>query len=340
MTDPQIILTYSRGRGIVAIPHGTRYKAAHQLLTSCGFREDESGVHHLPDGEPDLARDRVASLVRLSKFYRAEVTTGSRQFIGDTAGDIAALLPGEWKARVEIYSNPHWQEDLVPWLWDSGELARVVRHERVPCAAALTDTASETTLLLIERPDREAGYLVGALSPEFFEEGHGDRHAPPGIAVLGSAASAARAITDHYLPAYRRAVHDRRLACVAEALDRIRTEHDDQSTGTAPEHDDIGAPVPEERTARLPGRVWEEFRSVLRHAPPLLDRCRSSAPEGSPEDRVLARLVDALVDVESLDGGTSSKPPVPDAPLRSAVDTWLTHGETFLRRARAAAPPT
>ncbi|MEU9288330.1 hypothetical protein AB0D57_27425 [Streptomyces sp. NPDC048275] len=79
---------------------------------------------------------------------------------------LARLLPGQWRASVEIYSHHAWQEDLVPWIWDSGELGRALQSERVPYAATLTDTVQGTTLLFIERPGRQLDYLVGAFAPE------------------------------------------------------------------------------------------------------------------------------------------------------------------------------
>src|SRR5690606_13611222 len=71
-------------------------------------------------------------------------TQSSRQFIGDAARDLARLLPGQWHTSIEIYSHPAWQEDLVPWIWDSGELGRILQNERVPYAATLTDTVQGT----------------------------------------------------------------------------------------------------------------------------------------------------------------------------------------------------
>jgi hypothetical protein len=221
-----MVLAYSRDAGIVAIPSGTKYEAARTALETSGFQRGDAGVYRLQADDPDASRATVADLVRSAETHGVQVTTSSRRFIGDAARDIARVLPGQWDTQVEQYCHPVWQEDLVPHLWDSGELGRAVQSERIPYAATLTDTASGTTLLLIERPGRQLHYLVGAFAPEPFGEGYGDPHAPRSIVLPPFPGRAAQEITGRYLPAYDRAVHARRIATVAGALDRIRTEHD------------------------------------------------------------------------------------------------------------------
>ncbi|MBN3933218.1 hypothetical protein IQ279_27055 [Streptomyces verrucosisporus] len=341
MADTRIILAYRRGDGIVATAHGERYKAAHQALAASGFRRGDDWVHHLPSTGQDISRITVADLIRHARTRGVEVTTSSRRFLGDTAQDIAGLLPGRWDTRVELYSHPVWQGDLVPWLWDGGELAHAVQHEPIPYAATLTDAVSGATLLLVEHPGRRLGYLVGALAPESFEGGHGDQRAPHSIVLPPFADRAALVITERYLPAYERAVHARRLAAVTEALDRIRAEHDIWTTTTSGRYSEATSP---DTTAlgkaaeTFLNRVRAEFLGVMQHAPALLDRCRPPAT-GRPEDaRILARLADTLIDAESVDEDTSLTRLERNARLWPAIDTWLTHSEPFLRQARAAAP--
>ncbi|MFC9504349.1 hypothetical protein [Streptomyces sp. NPDC057002] len=163
MAEAQIVLSHSRESGIVAAASGERLLWAHTALVESGFQRDDAGVWHLPaDGNGTT----VVDLVRCARRHRTSVHTSSRPFIGDAARDLARLQPGQWHASVEIYSHPAWQEDLVPCLWDSGELGRAVQSERIPCAALLTGTAQGTTLLFIERPGRQLDYLVGAFAPE------------------------------------------------------------------------------------------------------------------------------------------------------------------------------
>ncbi|MFB7325158.1 hypothetical protein [Streptomyces sp. NPDC056190] len=95
MADAQITLAYGRDTGIVAIGHGERYKAAHQALAASGFRRGDDWVYHLPNADEDASRATVADLIRHATAHGVEVTTSSRRFIGDTARDIARLLPGQ-----------------------------------------------------------------------------------------------------------------------------------------------------------------------------------------------------------------------------------------------------
>ncbi|MFC9545820.1 hypothetical protein ACFTXK_14420 [Streptomyces sp. NPDC056956] len=342
MADAQIILAYGRDTGIVAIGHGERYKAAHEALASSGFRRGDDWVFHLPGVDEDSSRATVANLVRHATAHGAEVVTSSQRFIGDTARDIARLLPGQWNARIELYSHPVWQQDLVPWLWDSGELVRAVQTQRIPYAATLTDTAG-TTLLLVERPGHQLGYLVGAFAPEPFEEGHGDPHAPHSIALPPFAGRAARGIADRFLPAYERSVHARRIATVAEALDRIHAEQNVWAAAVASDRYRNAPPLGDTALGQAAetflNRAWAEFFAIVQHAPVLLDRCRPAATIWPGDARVLTELADALTDAEDLDRDASLTRTERDARLWAVLGTWLTHSEPFLRQARAATPP-
>ncbi|MCZ0974326.1 hypothetical protein O1L55_29960 [Streptomyces albulus] len=276
MADAQIILAYSRDAGIVAIASGTKYQAAQGALQGSGFHRDAAGVYRLQAEDPDASRTTVTGLVRSAKAYGVTVTTSTRRFIGDTVRDIAGLLPGNWETQVELYCHPVWQEDLVPWLWDSGELGRVVQSDRIPYAATLTESASGTTLLLVERPGHQLDYLVGVFTPEPFDEGYGEPHAPRSIVLPPFPGRAARAITDRYLPAYDRAVHARRIAAAAGALDRIRTEHDTWSAMVASNRYSDATPLDIDAlgaaTAQFLDGAWRDFLTVVDHAPALLDR--------------------------------------------------------------------
>ncbi|MGQ5593998.1 hypothetical protein ACUJ8N_07220 [Streptomyces sp. ESR1.13] len=117
MAEAQIVLSHSRESGIVAIASDEQYPWAHTALAESGFQRDDDGVWHLPAGGTHTT---VVDLVTCAKRHRASVHTSSRGFIGDAARDLARLLPGQWHASVEVYAHPAWQEDLVPWIWDSG----------------------------------------------------------------------------------------------------------------------------------------------------------------------------------------------------------------------------
>lgn len=106
MADAHIVLAYSRDAGIVAIAGGEQYPWAHTALEESGFRRGEAGVYRLPADDADASRATVAGLIICAERHRTSVSTSSRRFIGDAARDIARLLPGQWSAAVEIYSQP------------------------------------------------------------------------------------------------------------------------------------------------------------------------------------------------------------------------------------------
>ncbi|MFE5162958.1 hypothetical protein ACFRNT_31525 [Streptomyces sp. NPDC056697] len=343
MAEAQIILSHSRDSGIVAIASGEQYPWAHTALAESGFRRDDDGVYHPP---ADGNRTTVVNLVTCAKRHRTSVHTSSRRFIGDAARDLARQLLGQWNTSVEIYSHPAWQEDLVPWIWDSGELGRALQSERIPYAATLTDTVQGTTLLFVERPGHQLDYLIGAFAPEGLEEGYGDPHAPRGIVLPPSPCPAAQAITDQYLPAYDRAVYARKIAAVADALDRIRTEHHTWTTmvasGPYGDTTPLGIDALGTASARLLDNAWGDFLTVMDHAPALLKRCRPAATQWPGDTDALAQLAAAMSDAETvreeLARGTLLTRTERITRTWPAIETWLAHGERFLRQARAANP--
>ncbi|MEV6807769.1 hypothetical protein [Streptomyces sp. NPDC051132] len=345
MADAQITLTYSRNVGVVAIATGKHYESAEEVLSDTGFRWGEAGAYRLPDADETAVRKALGRLVQSARASGIEVAASSRRFIGDAARDIARLLPGQWDTQVEIYSHPVWREDLIPYLWDSGELVHAVRAARIPYAATLTNRACDTTLLLTERPGHRFGYLVGAIAPEAFGEVDGSSRAPRSIIVPPLPGPATQAITDRYLPAYERVVHERRITVVAEALGLIRSEldarHEPRSIaetgGVLPA--DSGSSATE--AGAFLDRAWREFLTVLDHAPVLLERCRPAASFWPQDAEALGRLAAALLTAQEtrddLNNGVLSRA---DHHQRAwpVIATWLTHSDSFLRQARAAAP--
>ncbi|MEV6513926.1 hypothetical protein AB0M61_48510 [Streptomyces sp. NPDC051642] len=343
MAEAQIILAHSRESGIVAIASGEQYPWAHTVLAESGFRRDDEGVYHLPvDGNGTT----VVDLVRCAKRHRTTVRMSSRRFIGDAARDLARQLPGQWNTSVEIYSHPAYQEDLVPWIWDSGELGRALQSERIPYAATLTDTVQGTMLLLVERPGSQLDYLVGAFGPEGLAEGYGDPHAPRSIVLPPFPGLAARALADRYLPSYEQAVHARRTAAIAAVLGGIRSEHNSwramiasgrSSDATPQGHATLGA-----ATEEFLDHSWRRFLTVVDCAPTLIARCRPASSPWPDDAATLTRLTDVLSDAETLLDEVVHGSSVPsqerNARAWPAIQTWLTDGEIFLRQARVSAP--
>lgn len=262
---------------------------------------NDDGVWHLPAGG---TRTTVVDLVTCAKRHRASVHTSSRRFIGDAARDLARLLPGQWHSSVEIYAHKVWQEDLVSWIWYSGELGRAVHSERIPYAALLTDAAQGTTLLFLERPGRQLDYLVGAFSPEELEGGYGDPHAPGSVVLPPIPGRAAQALTDRYLPAYKQAVHARQTAAIAAVLGDIRSEHDTwqamNASGRYSDATPLSAAALGASTELFLDHAWRRFLTVVDHAPTLLERCRPANSPWSDDAAALSRLADAVIDAEAL----------------------------------------
>ncbi|MFD5972793.1 hypothetical protein [Streptomyces bacillaris] len=343
MAEAQIILSHSRESGIVAIASSEQYPWAHTALTESGFQRADDGVWHLP---ADGTQTTVVDLVTCAKRHRTSVHTSSRRYIGDAARDLARLLPGQWHASVEIYAHPAWQEDLVPWIWDSGELGRAFQSERIPYAAVLTDAAQGTTLLFVERPGHHLGYLVGAFSPEGLEGGYGDPHAPPSIVLPPFPGRAAQALTDRYLPAYEQAVHARQTAAIAGVLADIRSEHDAwqamNASGSYSDATPLSAAALGASTELFLDHAWRRFLTVVDHAPTLLDRCRPANSPWPDDASALSRLADAVSDAEALLDEIVHGDAVPEQERRArawpAIETWLTDGDAFLRQARLSAP--
>ncbi|MCZ0997565.1 hypothetical protein O1M63_04505 [Streptomyces mirabilis] len=176
----QITVAYSRHfDGLIAIAHGEKWPWAHTALEQTGFTKRDDGSFHTPGDSVPAA---MAKLLPIARRHRATVQVSGRPYLGDVADQIAARLPGRWTAQVEIYSNPLWQEDLLPYLWDRGDLARAVKDRLVPYAAKLDSDTGIELLLTEHSPDPEHGYLIGALaSYEEFEDSYDNPHAPASI---------------------------------------------------------------------------------------------------------------------------------------------------------------
>ncbi|MFE0680548.1 hypothetical protein ACFW17_07060 [Streptomyces sp. NPDC058961] len=341
MAEAQIILSSSRESGVVAVASGEQYPLAYTALRECGFQLNSDGVWSLPAE----AQSALAGLLTCAKRHHTSVHMGKGAFIGDTALDLAHQLPGQWEASVEIYPHPAGQEDLVPWVWDSGELGRAVQSERIPCAAFLTDVVQGTTLLLIDRPGNQLDYLVGAFAPEGLDVGYGDPYAPRSVVLPPSPGQAAQILADRYLPSYEQAIHAHQNADIASALGYIRSEHRTWQTlsasGRFSDATPLSAAAFGTSTQMFLDHAWHRFLVVIDHAPTLLDRCRPDRSPWPDDAAALSRLADAVADakalVDEIRGGQVSKA---ERRNRSwlAIKTWLTDGEVFLRQARVSAP--
>ncbi|WP_434595843.1 hypothetical protein [Streptomyces sp. A5-4] len=364
MTNPptaEIILSTSHTHGLVAIAAGEEFLQARDALQEAGFSRLPGGAFAAPLSEAQEARDTASALVHRAHEHGASITTSSRPYLGDTGQEIAARLPGTWSAKVEIYPRKHWQEDIVGSLWDSGDLLKAMLDVHIPCAVVLNNQAG-TELMLIERPGHASGYLVGAFATEEYDDNWDEPNAPRSIPLPAATDLAARAVAHTFLPAYRRALHHRRLDTVMTALDRIRPEH--ETLQAVKESGRFSEGVPLANSRLLPemerafaDHAWLSFRDVLQHAPLLLSRCRPTASPWPQDAAAMARLRDALAgsqdawaDFNDLRTELYSIPAVLPAhewsQVRStlgtavlpAIETWLADSEAFERQARAAVP--
>ncbi|MEV7196903.1 hypothetical protein AB0N81_34645 [Streptomyces sp. NPDC093510] len=351
----QIILSTSRADGLVAVPYGEEHLRAAHALEDAGFQRIPGGAFAAPLTDPAATRQMASVLVHRAHECGATITTSPRPFLGDFGEDLAARLPGAWSARLELYYNPVVQEDLIGPLWDRGNLCQAVLHDAVPGAVVLTNGAG-TELLLIERPGHGGGYLLGAFAPEGYDDNWEEPNAPRSIVLPGEPDLAARAVTTTFLPAYSRALHQRRLDTVLSALERIRAEYETLQAIKASGRYSDGIPLADSRMLPEMERTfadyaWLSFRDVLEHAPVLLSRCRPAMTPWPEDAAALDCLRSALADSQetrdedqelrgallSVGGWKQARSRFGLAAL-PAIETWLAEGEAFERQARAAVP--
>ncbi|KUM99905.1 hypothetical protein AQI95_35910 [Streptomyces yokosukanensis] len=309
-------------------------------------------------GSREAAHHTLRNLIRTAHRHQTSVTITPRRYLGDVAEEIAAHLPGSWSAEISIHSHPAWQHDLIPLLWDDGELLRAVEDQRAPYAAVLSN-GEGVELLLVERPGHPSDYLVGAFASEGFDDNTNEPIVPRSIAIPGDHQLVAAAIAERFLPAYHQALHARRLDTVAYALDTLREEYETLATmeesgrySDATLLDPAELPHLEKQFADL---AQYKLRNHLIHAPHLLEQCRPDQTPW-PEDAValdrirnaISQWQDAFVEwrlfvppgllATASDEAKAQAKTRRDARLRPVIEIWIADGETFLRQARAAAP--
>ncbi|WUH90368.1 hypothetical protein OG900_09805 [Streptomyces sp. NBC_00433] len=360
----RITLAFSTRVGIVAVTSGTRYQEADTLLTTAGFTRREDGTSTLSTADADTARRALTALTRLTADQDMTLTASSRAWLGDTATRIAALLPGQWHTRIEVYALPVWQADLDGTLWDAGALATALRSDRVPHAAVLADGRG-TELLMADRPGHSDELLIGAfVHADLLPPPREDPGGPHSITTTTDPAIAAHAITGRLLPAYRAAVYQRRAQEVATHLAHalntgtarppVRGEgHAEVNPGPEPDANDRD---------RLEHRhredTWSDFLPFLVHGQALLDHLQTALLTRE-EHAALAGLREALRHGENVrDSWTAAlryTPVRPDLPPADetyaeavaarnaqagpALAAWLEHGPALVDLAHRH-PPT
>ncbi|KUH38572.1 MULTISPECIES: hypothetical protein [Streptomyces] len=323
--DAEIILSTSASVGLVAIPVGEQYRWADTaLLVTNGFERHNNGVHVLR--ELKAMPQVMPALARAARQHRVVLTASPRPYLGDYAHELVTHLPGTWRAKVEVYAHPVWQEDWMPLLWDSGELTEAMEHRRIPYGAVLSDGAG-TELLLIEHPGSARAYLLGACATSTFDDNYQNPYAPKSVTLPAFARLATSQVATEFLPAYERALHERLLAAVEAGHARLHEIHRSQGGGDVTSQNLEGATT--------------IFRRLRPHAAHLLDRARR-APVSNPEDSVVLDRLRSLLNPAGTSGNPRPSVFVPPRPLTPAsadeVDQWLADGPTLLKHARTARP--
>ncbi|MFD9793337.1 hypothetical protein ACFWXK_20585 [Streptomyces sp. NPDC059070] len=319
----------------MALAVGERYPWANTVLrTTAGFERIAAGIYALPD--LSTVQQVLPALAHAAARHRTTLLPHARPYLGDYASAVAARLPGTWTATIEVYAHPVWQEDLVPVLWDSGELARTVQQSRIPYAALLSNDAG-TSLLLTEHPRSTRQYLLGAFASDGFDDNSDDPHAPAAVALPGDAAQAAAVVAGQFLPAYERAVHQRLLATVEKAHARLDELHAAwlamDTSGRASDGTPAHPALLAELTHQYLAESAREFRLLRPFATQLLNRLHTA-------ESADAVALDRLRGLLSVGPSSRSAPPrLPAASAEEEVRRWRADAPVLLRQARAATPP-
>ncbi len=336
----QIILAVSPADGLVAVPLGEQYRWANTALQlTPGFERRPDGTYALRD--MDTAAPILRALADTARRHRVHLFGGPRPYLGDYATALADALPGTWTVKVEVYAHPLWQEDLVPLLWDAGELIDCVEHVRIPYAAQLTNGAG-TKLLLVERPGSAHEYLLGAFASGTFDDNYADPHAPTSVVLPSEAAHAASLVAGRFLPAYELAVHERLLAAVEVAHGRLEELHATwtaiqqsgrYSDGTLLDPATLGHT--EQQYLEESSAEWRRLRP---HAAELLTRMRpvTGAEDSASLDR-LHQLLHPGAASSTWPAPASSRAALPPG-TAEALRRWRTDAPALLRQARATRP--
>ncbi|MEW1633581.1 hypothetical protein AB0469_05870 [Streptomyces sp. NPDC093801] len=336
----QIILALSPAGGLVAVALGEQYRWAETALQlTPGFERRPDGTYALRD--VDTAAPILRALADAARRHRVHLFGGPRTYLGDYATALADRLPGEWTVKVEVYAHPVWQEDLVPLLWDAGELIDSVEHARIPYAAELTNGVG-INLLLVERPGSADEYLLGTFASATFDDNYADPHAPSAIVLPADMAHAVGLVTGTFLPAYEQAVHDRLLAAVEAAHGRLEELHAAwtaiQQSGRCTDGIRLDPAALGHTEQQYLEESFVEWRRLRPHAAELLSRTRPSA---ATEDTV---SLDRLSQLLPPDAAVSSWPAAPSSPAALAPGTaeslrrWRADAPALLRQARASRP--
>ncbi|MFJ9789408.1 hypothetical protein [Streptomyces globosus] len=335
----QIILALSPADGLVAVPLGEQYRWAHTALQlTPGFERRPDGTYALRN--VDTAEPILRALADTARRHRVLLFGGARPYLGDYATALTNGLPGTWTVKIEVYAHPVWQEDLVPLLWDAGELIDSVVHSRISYAAQLTNGAG-TELLLVERPGSADEYLLGAFASGTFDDNYAEPHAPSSVVLPSDAAHAAGLVTGAFLPAYEQAVHERLLTAVEAAHGRLEELLAEWTAIQQSGRYSNGSRLDPATLGHTEQQYLEEssveWRRLRPHAAELLSRVHPVA--GAEDSASLGRLhqllhPDAAASWPAPPSSPADLPPGTSETLRR----WRTDAPVLLRQARAARP--
>ncbi|MFF5488549.1 hypothetical protein [Streptomyces virginiae] len=289
----------------------------------------------------ESAKPNLLALAENARRHRVLLFGSARPYLGDYATALADGLPGTWTVKVEVYAHPVWQEDLVPLLWDAGELIDSVEHIRIPYAAQLANGAG-TELLLVERPGSAHEYLLGAFVSTTFDDNYADPHAPSSVVLPPDAAHAARLVTGTFLPAYEQAVHERLLVAVEAAHGRLEELHAAWTAIQQSGRYNDGIRLDPATLGHTEQQYLEEssveWRRLRHHAAELLSRVHLvvGAEDSASLDR-LHQLLHLDAAVSTWPAPPSSSPALPPGTAET-LRRWRVDAPALLRQARSARP--
>ncbi|MFG2294654.1 hypothetical protein [Streptomyces sp. NPDC048603] len=340
----QIILALSPADGLVVVPLGEQYRWANTALQlTPGFKQRPDGTYALRD--VDTAAPILLALADTARRHRVHLFGGPRPYLGDYAAALANGVPGEWTVKVEVYAHPVWQEDLVPLLWDAGELIASVEHARIPYGAELTSSAG-IELLLVERPGSAHEYLLGSFASTPFDDNYADPHAPRAVVLPSDTARAASLVTGTFLPAYEQAVHERLLAAVEAGQARLEELHGTWAVIDASGRYTDGTPLDQPTLSHIADQYLvesaREFRHLRPHAAQLLNRIDAVTgmpPEDAAALARLRKLLPIAAPQAMWPAPLAASPPRLLSASAEEVRRWRVDAPALLRQARALRPP-
>ncbi|WP_405421505.1 hypothetical protein [Streptomyces erythrochromogenes] len=297
---------------------GDNWRWARTALQLAGFEKDNDGNYVTPLTDITRARQSLAALGGTALAHGALVTADGNRYIGDFAHELGEALPGQWSVRVENYSVPIWQEDLLHCLWASrtDPLVHSVKTDRLLAAAILRGEGG-VELAVVPVPGHDA-YRVGALTPADMNLTP-EVAAPSSITVRDAHAHTAHQVSSSLLADYRQAVWRMQLIALRDDLDWAHEAYEPGMVTDPPQHD-----------------LSDAFARFADAAPRIISTVRASAHLNTYEQAFLDDM-DAVFGQPSLPQKAATAPH--NATIPDPLAVWLLDGQDLVDLARSVTRP-